>query len=399
MCSELPARRTGWSVDPLTAATHPDPYPYYSALAKARRALRDPCSGLWVVANATIVTEVLANEACLVRPPSEPVPQPLAGTLLGDMFGRLARWTDGPRHARVRTAIDRTLDTLSPAALVRRAEHWATHLAERLRDAPASTLQLAHRLPCYVIADWLGIPEADLPRVAGWVDELVRGLSALASAGQVTTARTAVLELDRMFRRLIHAGARSIAVLAHELDASNGDEAVANGIGLLIQSYEATAATIGQGVIALARHPDARHQLREDQGLWPEFMAEVLRHDSPVQNTRRYVARAGSIAGEEMQRGEGVLVLLAAANRDPSANPEPDRFIVRRVRRRLFGFGAASHHCPGRDHAVAIATVGLRVLLQRGLIPDSWPGPVHYRPSVNLRLPLLGPEDHPDQSA
>src|SRR5205823_10079544 len=96
--------------------------------------------------------------------------------------------------------------------------------------------------------------------------------------------------------------------------------AVANRVGFLTQSYEATAGLIGLTLVALARRPELRARDFE------AVVREVARHDAPVQNTRRFVARAVTIAGGAVAPGDTVLVVLAAANRDPSANPDPDVF-------------------------------------------------------------------------
>jgi cytochrome P450 len=114
---------------------------------------------------------------------------------------------------------------------------------------------------------------------------------------------------------------------------------------------------------------------------------EVLRYDSPVQNTRRFVAEDCVIAGQPVRAGEAILVLLAAANRDPAANPHPDRFDLARSERRLFTFGLGAHACPGEQLASAIAVAGVQHLLASGLDPRGlrW----SYRPSANARIPLF----------
>src|SRR5262249_27519279 len=104
------------------------------------------------------------------------------------------------------------------------------------------------------------------------------------------------------------------------------DVIVANGIGFMTQAYEATAGLIGNTLLALARRPERRERARAEPGLLPQVVYEVLRHDPPVHNTRRFLAAAGVIAGQAMRAGDAVLVVLAAANRDPAANPDPDRF-------------------------------------------------------------------------
>jgi cytochrome P450 len=109
-----------------------------------------------------------------------------------------------------------------------------------------------------------------------------------------------------------------------------------------------------------------------------------------VQNTRRFIAEDAVICGRALRGGDAVLVLLAAANRDPAANPRPERFDLDRSSRRIFTFGAGAHACPGPRLAKAIAAAGVLELLERGFDPDGLALPPVYRRSVNSRVPLLG---------
>ena len=82
--------------------------------------------------------------------------------------------------------------------------------------------------------------------------------------------------------------------------------------------------------------------------------------------------------------------MLAAANRDPAANPDPDRFDPARRERRSFTFGGGPHACPGEALAVTIATAGVAALLAAGVTPERVAAEPTYRPSVNTRIPLFG---------
>jgi cytochrome P450 len=101
------------------------------------------------------------------------------------------------------------------------------------------------------------------------------------------------------------------------------------------------------------------------------------------------MAGDATIAGHELKAGETVLVALAAANRDPFANPDPDRFNLFRANRQMFSFGVDRHACPGHSLAGLIAKVALAELFKAGLVPERLAGPVAYRPSVNARIPIL----------
>ena len=118
-------------------------------------------------------------------------------------------------------------------------------------------------------------------------------------------------------------------------------------------------------------------------------MREVARYDPAVQNTRRFVAHAASVAGVALQPGDTILLLLAAAGRDEQANPDADVFLLERAGSQLAGFGHARHACPGRDLAFTIATSAVQHLL-------ALPHPLTaqtlawtYAPSANASLPLF----------
>ncbi|MES2316527.1 MAG: cytochrome P450 [Pseudomonadota bacterium] len=128
-------------------------------------------------------------------------------------------------------------------------------------------------------------------------------------------------------------------------------------------------------------------RLRADAQLAGTFVREVARFDPPVQNTRRFVAQATTVAGVALQPGDTILLLLAAAGRDDNANLQADVFLLERAERQQSGFGHGRHECPGQQLAFAIATGALQHLLAlpEALDPSAlcWT----YAPSVNARLP------------
>jgi len=369
--------------DPITAVTHPDPYPFYAGLVAQRQLYRDDALGVWVAASAEAVAAVLTSDLCRVRPPAEPVPRALVGSPAGEIFQHLVRMTDGPGHAPCKHAVAATLRSFGETETAAASREWARHLAGELRPGDSKGLEGFHfHLPVYTVASLLGVQADALPAVFLWTSDLVAAFAPASTAERIERGQAAASSLLELFR------ARG------NRDVGDGEAIVANRIGLLVQSHDATAGLIGNTLVALGRHPGTRERVAADPDLLPAVLLEVLRHDPPVQNTRRFVARDGIVAGQAMKEGDAVLVLLAAANRDPAVNPNPERFDPFRQERRIFTFGAGVHACPGDALAVAIARAGVERLLLDGLDPERFAAAVTYRPSANARIPA-GNEYHP----
>ena len=110
----------GMPKDPIAAASHPAPYPYYAAL-RQRPVLRDESTGLWIATTAASVRAVLAHPAARVRPPREPVPEALVGTAAGAVYGQLVRTTDGTSQQATKAAIEAALTGWCDEARVRQS--------------------------------------------------------------------------------------------------------------------------------------------------------------------------------------------------------------------------------------------------------------------------------------
>jgi cytochrome P450 len=388
-------------MDPLGAVTHPDPYPYYAELLARAPLARHDALGLWVAASAAAVTATLTSPLARVRPAGEPIPPALLGSPAALIFGRLVRMIDGERHAALKPAVTATVTSIDAARVAEETARWARALSADIgpQSDPGRLVRFAFELPVHVVASLLGVPEPELARTAGWASELARGLAPGSAPDRVERARQAAGDLLERFQALLaeqtaRASGGLLAVLARQARATpDAGAIVANGIGFLTQSYEATAGLIGNTLRALARHPDLAERIRATPDLANPVIREVLRHDPPVQNTRRFIAADGVVGGARMAAGDTVLVVLAAANRDPSANPEADRFDPFRKAPRVFTFGTGAHACPGEHLALAIARAGVERLLAAGIALEPLAGATTYRASANARVPLFGTGD------
>lgn len=373
--------------DPIAAVVHDDPYPYYASLAARSGLVFDEGLKLWIAASPASVRAVLAHADCRVRPLAEPVPAAIAGAPAGQVFAALVRMNEGAAHTQPKLALQRALAGVD---LARATALAAGFTAQALRATglaaaaapPAGTALLAQamfQVPVSTVAALLGFPAASLPALCGWMGDFVACLSPLSTREQLDGAHGAARALLDSFRTLLRdapgAAPGSLLALvlqeAHEVGWVQSDGLLANLVGLLSQTYEATAGLIGNSVIAANRHAGGAAANAANAAA---LVAEVSRNDPPIQNTRRFAAQDCTVAGTPVRAGQAILVLLAAASRDPGAQGE------------AFGFGHGIHACPGQALACAIAAGVVEQLLAQPLpAPLAW----RYRASVNARIPIF----------
>jgi cytochrome P450 len=384
--------------DPIAAVTHSDPYPYYADLVARTPLYRDDTLGLWVAVSAEAVTAVLGSDYCRVRPLNEPAPRTLIGSPAGEIFRALVRMNDGAGHCPLKHAVSATIDSISLPEAAARSRWWAGQLVGELRpqDDRTRLAEMALRLPVYVVADLLGMVHSQLPEVVRWLSDFVRCLAPTSSAEQIERGKLASGQLRAVMQTLLEASQpgrtdillAALAAQAHRAGCDDAGVIVANAIGFLSQAYEATAGLFGTTLITLAKQHDLHARVLDNPGLLECVLAEVLRYDPPIQNTRRFLAEDGVVAGQAMRAGDAVLVVLAAANRDETANPHPERFDPFRSERRVFTFGVGVHACPGAALATTIAQAGIAAVIASGLDVRRLADGVSYHPSANARIPL-----------
>jgi len=373
----------------VAAATHPDPYPFYARLVAERPFGWDAAAGAWVAASAAAVEAVFASPLCRVRPPGEPVPAAIAGTAAGEVFARLARMSDGACHHRRRAGVRGAMATLDLAAAEELSSRWTR--ASWAEDEGWGA-EAGFRLPLFVVASMLGVPDERLRELSQWTRDFVRCVAPGADPASVAGGAEGAARLMELFADDEIASAPPLRALASGLAAAGEADArtvAANAIGLLFQSHDATAGLLGNAIVALAENPEVDREMRARPELLPEFIREVLRHDPPVQNTRRFVAEDGVVAGQAVRAGDAVLLLLAAANRDPDANDDPHRFCLHRPLRRTFALGHGAHACPGGALAEAIVTGALRAMMEMEVEFARFAAGRTYLPSINGRIPLF----------
>ena len=359
------------------APPHPDPYPYYGRLAREQPMARDEANGWWVAASAAAVNEVLTSETCRTRPADGPVPAALRDGAMAEIFGRLVRLRDDDARKPLKNAVLAALRGLDLAEVgrltrVRAVDELGLPLDE------SKTTQFMFALPVQVTAQLLGVPAARYVDVMSWLGDYGAATASAATGVPAASAELferghrgaqALLDLFGGLRSGSGGGPLLNALVLEARDAGCGDErdVVANAIGFMIQGYAATASLIGSTLLALARQPSLRKQVEENRALLRDVIQEVLRCDPVTNSTIRFMARDGVIAGQTVRQGEMIIVLIAAANRDPTLNPDPDRFDAQRPDRKYLELGTGPHACPADKFAPLIAMIAVDHLLSRGV--------------------------------
>jgi cytochrome P450 len=305
---------------------------------------------------------------------------------------------DGPRHARLRGLVSKAFTPRAVAAMRPTIAALVDRLIDEAQARGSLELigDLAAPLPVAVIASMLGIPTEDHGRFKQWSDAVaaIANLPENLTDDIVRHAATAFGELTNYFRGLIgrmrsgHGQGLLAAMAAAEEqgDRLTEPELYSNAVLLLNAGHETTTNLIGNGTLALLRHPDQWEKLRSVPGLVEGAVEELLRYDSPVQFTSRTALEDVTLGEHLIKAGQKVLVLLGAANRDPAMFPDPDRLDIARAEApHHVAFGQGPHYCLGAPLARLEGQVVFETLPRRFPALRLEGEPPVYRENFNLR--------------
>ncbi len=359
-----------------------DPYPFYKMLAAQGPVVHAPGVfgvGARLVTGHALVSSALRGKSFIKEGDRVVAPELLAripqeGMDLAARRKHSMLFRDPPVHTRLRGLVNlaftpRTVERLRPHIV---------EIADRLLDGAGREFDLirafAFPLPIIVIAELLGVAAEDRDQFKTWSTDLTLGLSPAATADDLARVKRAIEAVDEYMARVIEARRREArADLISDLvrvqesgDRLSMEELLATCRLLLTAGHETTVNLIGNGTLALLRNPAAREALAADPSLLPNAVEELLRYDSPVQMTMRFALEDGDLGGHPVSRGDLVLLLLGAANRDPSVFADPDRLDPARANAHgHVSFGAGIHYCLGAPLARLEGEIALGALLRR----------------------------------
>jgi cytochrome P450 len=367
--------------DPRLAGVLADPFPALRRLQEEDPVHRSEALGAWLLTRYTDVRAALADPRLSADRITPFLEHQVRGgrdglTDLGRQVGLWAVFTDPPTHTRLRSLMNRAFTSGAVERLRPRIEEIVAELlgAVRARGEMDVIRDFAYPLPVTVIAELLGVPREDRERLKRWSDELAAFVgSARATPDKYARAGQSLGEMSEYFRRLIalrraepRDDVMSGLISAEERGAVlSEDELTATCVLLLFAGHETTTNLIGNGVLALLRHPAQLAAWRRDASLTPAAVEELLRYDGPGQAMVRVAREDLDWGGRRIRRGERLFLMIGAANRDPRQFADPDRLDLRRADNRHIAFGYGIHFCVGAPLARLEAQLALPALIGR----------------------------------
>jgi pimeloyl-[acyl-carrier protein] synthase len=373
-----------------------DPYPTYHRL-RAEDPVHHSPLGFWVLTRYADVIAMLRDPR-LIKEPIAAFVAARFGMAVPPGLGLSMLDRDPPDHTRLRGLVSKAFTPKALESLRPHIQGIVDGLLAKVEGRGEMDLieEFAYPLPVRVICEMLGVPVADHERFKQWGLDIARGLDAIMLPPDSEVAQRSMAgrrALAAYFRELIaerRAAPRedmlSALIAAEEAgDKLNEDELMATCLLLLVAGHETTVNLIGNGSLALLRHPAELRKLRDNPGLITSAVEELLRFDGPVQRTARIPSEDITIGDHTIPKGEMVMPFLGAADRDPAQFPDPDCLDITRGDNRHIAFGMGIHFCLGAPLARMEGQIAINTMLQRfpklALAIDK----PEYRQSLTLR--------------
>lgn len=395
--------RTIEGFDPLVDFQTPehraDPHPVYHRLREEAPVLHVPQWDEYVLTRHADCEAVLRDP----RFSSNPVHRRLdLAAEMQDMRTQLSGtsvnvllFIDPPDHTRIRRLV-------SKAFTPRRVEEMRSHIRQivdgLLDEAQEKgeldvVLDLGYQVPVTVICEMLGVPKEDRHLFHEWSSQATRLLDGVIPADEFERAIWGAMSIINYLNGIIDERRTSpgddllSALIAAEEEGEvlTEEELRSTTLLLFVAGHETTLNLIGNGMHALLRHPEQLSRLAHDPGLIQPAIEELLRYDGPVHLTGRVATEDIDVNGFTVEKGQQVVTLLAAANRDPAEFPEPDRLDIGREPNHHLAFSHGLHYCLGASLARVEGQAAIGSLVQRFPKMELVTDEVRYRDHFVLR--------------
>jgi cytochrome P450 len=280
---------------------------------------------------------------------------------------------DEPDHKRLRDIVDEAFRRRAVLDMEPHIQAIGDELADELfaEGSPADLVErYARKLPLSVICELLGLPLADRPKFMAWAGGFTRFTGVLGFLGAIPNLYALKRYFERHLESVRRQGGEGLIAEIVRVERDGGqispNEIVAMVFLLLLAGHETTTHLISGSVLELLKNRDLRDWLEADWSRTDLAVEEFLRFLTPVQFTKpRYVRRDIELGGVKLRKGDKIMVMLAAANMDPQANPHPERLDLQRRPNRHIAFGTGIHFCLGHQLARIEGRCALKSLFQR----------------------------------
>ena len=307
---------------------------------------------------------------------------------------------DPPAHTRLRQLFARAFTP----KVVEQLRPRITAIANELLDQVGNNVEIdfmrdfAQPFPVRIITELLDLPPMDYTQLKAWSDALVCVVEPAPSKKARAAANAAATEMSHYLHEFLadyHIEDSFVGRLlaSTQTDTLSIAELVANLVFLFVAGHETTTNLLGNGLLALLRHPDQLARLRQEPGLMKMAVEELLRYDGPANVNSRVAHEDMEVAGQKIAAGSLIFCMLGAANRDPEVFVNPDALDITRNPNSHVAFGGGPHYCLGAPLARVEAQIALEQILQRWPTIELYEPGVVWRDLVNVRgmekLPLM----------
>ncbi|APE24961.1 MULTISPECIES: cytochrome P450 [Streptomyces] len=291
----------------------------------------------------------------------------------------ISRWIvlhDQPEHRQLRQLMQqgftrRLITTMEP-----KIQRVCDDLIDAFvkRGSTEFMTEYAHPFPAKVIAEMLGVNPEDYPAFVVWSEDLLNFAGSLRPTLEMfRAAQDGLLAMMDYFARLLperreNPGDDLVSLLLSaesEGEWMTAEQVLANCTQIIVAGHETTRNLVANGVELLLRYPEQRALLESRPELMPSAVREIMRFESPLQFIRRVAREDFEFGGAEVREGDGLVLMLGSANRDPEAFDDPDTFDLTRNPTGHLAFGWGPHVCVGAALAELEGQVSFRTLLDR----------------------------------
>ena len=346
-------------LDPSRSA---DPYPFFHRLREVAPVCWEPVFSEWILTRWVDCQAILRDPRFSSNASHSSVELQGSFAMLQESTSNILLFIDPPDHTRLRGLVSQAFTPRRVEAMRARIETVVGQILDEVEARSGRSMELmadlAQPLPVIVICELLGVPLADHHRFGPWSsaasrlldgdidnETMVRGM---ASAAELITYFQTLFDerrsnpTDDLISGLVQAEA--------EGDRLSQEELMSITTLLFIAGHETTTNLIGNGTLALLRNPQEADRLRAgagDQAFIRNAVEELLRYDPPVVLTGRFATTDVELTGVHISRGDAVITVLAAANRDPTHFADPDRLDLGRSDPHHLSFSQGMHYCLG----------------------------------------------------